>query len=234
MKRLFAVLFAVAALTPAFAGAAMAAPVGPTQMNAADMMLLNGVRQAGLWEIPAGQMAATRGSSAQVRKVGQMIADQHVDLDGLVVNAANELGATIPSTPTGQQQGWLNEMQNARGRQFDQIFVTRLRNAHGKIFPVIGAVRAATREPVVRKLADDANIFVMNHMKMLESTGLVRYEMLAPAALPAAQDTSSLALARANTGISPPVSPAVLWILLAAMIALGLATGVRLYTRTRG
>lgn len=232
MKRLFAVLFTVAALMPAFAGAAVAAP-GPTQMNAADMMLLNGVRQAGLWEMPAGQMAATRGSSAQVRKVGQMIADQHVELDRLVVNAANELGATIPSTPTTQQQGWLTEMQNARGRQFDQIFVTRLRNAHGKIFPVIGAVRAATREPVVRKLADDANIFVMNHMKMLESTGLVRYEMLAPAALPAAQDTSSIALARANTGISPPVNPTVLWILLAAMIALGLATGVRLYFRTQ-
>ncbi|MEV4703138.1 DUF4142 domain-containing protein [Actinoplanes sp. NPDC049316] len=233
MKRLFAVLAAVAVLVAVPAGAATAAPGGPTQLNAADMLLLNGVRQAGLWEIPAGQMAATRGGSAQVRKVGQMIADQHVELDRLVVDAANKLGATIPATPTTQQQGWLTEMQNNRGRQFDQIFVTRLRNAHGKIFPVIGAVRAATRDPIVRELADQANTFVMNHMKMLESTGLVRYEMLAPAALPAAQDTSGLALARANTGVTPPVEPAILWVVLAAMVALGVGTGIRLYVRTR-
>ncbi|WP_199516666.1 DUF4142 domain-containing protein [Nucisporomicrobium flavum] len=233
MTRLFAVLAAVVVLVTVPAGAAAAAPVGPTQLNAADMLLLNGVRQAGLWEIPAGQMAATRGGSAQVRKVGQMIADQHVRLDQLVVDAANKLGAVLPATATTQQQGWLNEMQNARGRQFDQIFVTRLRNAHGKIFPVIGAVRAATRDPVVRKLADDANTFVMNHMKMLESTGLVRYEMLAPAALPAAQDTSSLAMARANAGINPPLSTGVLWAVLAAMAALALFTGARLYLRTR-
>jgi hypothetical protein len=47
-----------------------------------------------------------------------------------------------------------------------------------------------TGDPVVRQLADQANIFVMNHMKLLESTGLVQYQKLAPAALPAAQDTS--------------------------------------------
>lgn len=194
---------------------ARAAPVGPTQLNAADMTLLNGVRLAGLWEIPAGQMAAQKGSTAKVRQVGQMIANQHVELDQLVVDAANKMGATIPSNPTGEQQGWLSEMQNARGGQFDQIFVTRLRAAHGKIFPVIGAVRAATRSPVVRTLADRSNIFVMNHMKMLETTGLVRYRELPPAALPPAQDVSALGIAGANTSIAPPVQPAVLWIVLA-------------------
>jgi predicted outer membrane protein len=97
------------------------------------MTLLNGVRQAGLWEMPAGQMAAQKGSSARVRQVGEMIADQHVQLDQLVVDAANKLGASIPATPTTQQQGWLNQLQNAKGMQFDQLFVSLLRNAHGKI-----------------------------------------------------------------------------------------------------
>jgi len=206
---------------------ARAAPVGPTQLNAADMTLLNGVRLAGLWEIPAGQMAASKGSTAKVRQVGQMIADQHVELDQLVVDAANKLGATIPSNPTAEQQGWLSEMQNNRGRQFDQIFVTRLRAAHGKIFPVIGAVRAATRNPVVRTLADQSTIFVMNHMKMLETTGLVQYERLPPAALPPAQDVSALGIAQANTGIAPPVQPAVLWILLVCTMAIAAIVSVR-------
>ena len=218
-------LFAAAVSTLAAAPtAAMAAPGAPTQLNAADMTLLNGVRQAGLWEMPAGQMATDRGNTARVRQVGEAIAAQHIQLDQLVVDAANKLGATIPATPTADQQSWLNQMQKARGKQFDQIFVDRLRAAHGKIFPVIGAVRAATRNPVVRQLADQANGFVMNHMKLLESTGLVQYQKLAPAALPAAQDTSHLAIARANAGSAPPFSPMVLWMVLIG--TLGLATFV--------
>jgi hypothetical protein len=166
-------------------------------------------------------MAASKGSTVKVRQVGTMIADQHVQLDQLVVDAADRLGATIPATPTSQQQGWLTEMQNNKGGQFDQSFVTRLRAAHGKIFPVIGAVRASTRNPVVRGLAEQANVFVMNHMKMLESTGLVQYEKLPPAALPPAEDVSGLGIAAANVGLAPQVSPAILWALL--VFALGTA-----------
>jgi predicted outer membrane protein len=210
-----------------------AAPAVPTQLNAADMLLLNGVRQAGLWEIPAGQMAAVRGERPRVREIGAMIADQHVALDQLVVDAANELGATIPSAATAEQQGWVAEMQRATGARFDQVFVDRLRAAHGKIFPVIGAVRAATRNPVVRKLADEATIFVMNHMKMLESTGLVRYDKLSPAALPAAVDTSRVALAQANTGMAPLANPALLWLVLVATGALAVVTTARLVIRRR-
>jgi predicted outer membrane protein len=206
---------------------AQAAPISPTQLNAADMLLFNGVRQAGLWEIPAGQMAADRGSGDKVRTVGTMIAEQHVKLDQLVVDAANKLGATIPSSPTAEQQGWLTEMQNSTGVRFDQTFVTRLRAAHGKIFPVIGAVRASTRNPVVRKLADQANIFVMNHMQMLESTGMVQYEKLPPAALPPAQDTSVLAIAEANTGINPPFNTLTLWIVVLVAVGVGGITGLR-------
>jgi hypothetical protein len=105
------------------------------------------------------------------------------------------------------------------------VFVDRLRAAHGKIFPVIGAVRAGTRNPVVRELADRANIFVMNHMKMLESTGLVQYGRLAPAAVPAAQNTSSLALAQANAAGVPAVSPIIVWLVLLSTLAMaGVAT----------
>src|SRR5262245_5014228 len=128
-------LVAVAVLASAalVATPAQAAPPAPVALNAADQALLNGVRQAGLWEMPAGQMAVERGGKAIVREVGQKIADQHVQLDQLVTDAANELGATIPATPTTEQQGWLGEMQKATGPRFDQIFVDRLRAAHGKI-----------------------------------------------------------------------------------------------------
>jgi predicted outer membrane protein len=219
-----AAVFATVAVLPA---PVRAAP-GPTQFNATDTILLNGVRQAGLWEMPAGQMAAQKGTTKEIRKVGQMIADQHAQLDELVVKAANEIGAVIPSSATTEQQGFLAQMENADGWQFDQTFVTLLRKAHGKIFPVIGAVRASTRNPTVRELADQTTIFVMNHMDMLESTGLVRYQELPPAAL-AAQDTSTLAIAGANAPLASPINQLQMWILLIGMLAIGGMASVRLF-----
>jgi predicted outer membrane protein len=222
----------VALATVLAAVAVLQAPVraapGPTQFNATDTILLNGVRQAGLWEMPAGEMAAKKGSTEKIRKVGRMIADQHAQLDELVVKAANEIGAVIPSAPTAEQQGFLTQMDNANGWQFDQAFVTLLRKAHGKIFPVVGAVRASTRNPAVRDLADQTTIFVMNHMKMLESTGLVRYQELPPAAL-AAQDTSTRAIAQANAPLASPISQLQMWILLIGMLVIGGMASIRLF-----
>lgn len=230
-RRLAVLLIAIAAGITVLPGVALAAPVGQ-QLNAADAALLSGVRLAGLWEMPAGQMAAEKGQSPVVRKIGAEIARQHEELDRITVEAANKLGAAIPNDPTPEQQGWLTEMRDATGARFDQIFVTRLRVAHGKIFPVIGAVRASTRDPIIRKLADEANTFVGDHMQMLESTGLVRWAELPPAALPAPGNDGLLAAASANTGPQMGVSSTIVWLVFLGALATGGVATWRMLRRT--
>jgi predicted outer membrane protein len=214
------------------AAAASAAPVGPAQLGASDLALLNGVRLAGLWEMPAGQMASERGSSQRVREVGAEIAAQHAELDQLVVDAANKLGVQLPTEPNADQQKWLNEMRGAASdREFDRIFVERLRAAHGKIFPVIGAVRSGTRNEIVRKLAQDSNGFVMTHMTLLESTGLVRYAELPPAALPADQPKidSLQEAALARTAAGSGFNPMVIWLVVVVAGVLGIGGTWRIF-----
>jgi predicted outer membrane protein len=216
--------------TPAVA---VAAPGVPTQLSAADLALINGVRLAGLWEMPAGQMAASRGGRARIREIGAMIAQQHVKLDQDVADAANRLGVSLPSQPSAQQQAWLAEMRDASSDQeFDQIFVTRLRAAHGKIFPVIGAVRSGTRNDIVRQLAQNANVIVEGHLAMLESTGLVRYGELPPVALPEqdlAANGSLLQVAQGRAAAGSGFSPTVVWIVLIAAIVIATANTYRVF-----
>jgi hypothetical protein len=172
-------------------------------------------------------MAAQKGTTAKVRQVGQMIANQHVQLDQLTVDAANKLGATLPATPTAQQQGFLTQLQAAKGIQFDQMFVTFLRGTHGFIFPVISAVRASTQNETVRKLAGQASIFVMHHMQMLESTGLVQYANLPPAAMSAQQDLYASGPAQATVGGGAPLPAMVLWLLGAGVLGIVALAAVR-------
>jgi predicted outer membrane protein len=232
IRRTAALAVAVIAALVALSAGAEADPAS-TQLNVADMTLLNGVRQAGLWEIPAGQMAAQKGSTARIRQIGQMIATQHVQLDQLTVEAANKLGAALPATPTTQQQGFLTQLQAATGTQFDQLFVMFLRGTHGFIFPVISAVRASTHNAVIRKLAGQASIFVMHHMQMLESTGLVQYAKLPPAAMSTGQELYGDGTAQAGVGAGSPISPTLLWLLAAGVAGIAGIAAVRVVRRGR-
>lgn len=201
-------------------------------LSSADQDFLVRVRLAGLWEIPAGRMAAERGSNQRVREVGQQIADEHEELDRLVIEAAKKVGVPLPNEPSVEQRFWLREMTEATGTRFDIVFVDRLRAAHGKVFSAIAEIRAGTRNDVVRKLAEDANGFVLNHLKLLESTGLVNYESLPRPDGPPGQlagDGTMLAgaIAEANTD-GPLIASSVMWIVLAAALAAGGVTTVRL------
>ena len=188
-----------------------------------------------LWEIPAGNMAQ-KSDNPKIVAVGKAIAAQHVVLDKLDIAAAKKLGMELPNEPNGDQQGWLAEMRDAKtSAQFDQIFVDRLRAAHGKIFPAIATIRASTRNDSVRKLAQEANQFVLTHITLLESSGIVDYGALPSAPPPAATNKGPVPvdgnmLAAASTGGSGPgVNTSVILLVLAAALVAGVITTMRIF-----
>jgi predicted outer membrane protein len=187
MGRLLLILAAVAAVVAAFAvvmnpvgvPASGAANLGGTvntrwgKLSTLDRQLLVKVRQAGLWEIPAGQQAAQRASSPRVKEVGEIIMRQHVQLDADTRAEAQKLGVLLPNEPNGSQKSWLREMSGKYGADYDKTFVLRLRAAHGQVFTVIAKVRAQTENSEIRAYAERCMKFVNTHMSLLESTGLV-------------------------------------------------------------
>ncbi len=161
-------------------------PLGP-----ADRDLLSKVRLAGLWEIPTGQEMQQRASGQRVQEVGAQIAKEHVELDGIVRQAAGQLDVVLPNQPTDEQQGWMAEISASSGADYDRLAVNRLRAAHGKVLPAISQVRAGTRNDLVRKFAVTAATFVNRHHEYLESTGLVDYNALPEPQAPGAPQSAS-------------------------------------------
>jgi hypothetical protein len=65
---------------------------------------------------------------------------------------------------------------------------------HGQIFPAIAKIRATTKNTLVRQLADQANDVALDHITVLENTGLVNFDQVlfqetTPPKLPATQVT---------------------------------------------
>ncbi|MCZ7456581.1 DUF4142 domain-containing protein [Streptomyces sp. WMMC940] len=155
------------------------AQAGPQPVTEVDKTFLVRVRQAGLWEIPAGRLAQTNAASEAVKRAGLHLLDGHSKLDQLVREDARILGVPLPEEATAEQQDWVKQLENARGAEFDRLFANVLRSSHGKIFATIAEVRAATQNDLIRRHARQANQTVLDHMEVLEDTGLVDNDTLA-------------------------------------------------------
>jgi predicted outer membrane protein len=209
------------ALPPAFAqdGPVVETEWGP--LTEADRELIVRVRFAGLWEIPAGQMAVDKGVDERVREIGAFIRDEHVELDAATVEVAGQLGVELPDEPFAENQLYLDRMNAAEGEEFDLEFVQRLREAHGQIYPLIAYARTGTQNSLVRQFADTGEDFVNRHMEYLESTGLVDWVHIPPPPGPAGAPTRFLSIEPAG------VNPVFIWLILGAAAIAGAITIVR-------
>lgn len=148
-------------------------------LSATDRDFLVKVRLAGLWELPAGQQAIERAPTKAIKDCGDHLVVGHTDLDKRARNVAAKLGVQLPNQPNEQQQGWLRELSAASGQEYERKFANLLRNAHGKVFALIAQVRHTTRNTLIRQLASDTNQTVLDHITMLEATGMVDFDGLA-------------------------------------------------------
>ena len=83
----------------------------------------------------------------------------------------------LPTQPSDAQQGWLNEMAAAPARsvEFDKVFANRLRAAHGGVYKFLASVRTGTRNTAIRDYAKVCMDTVLDHMTVLEATGVVDF-----------------------------------------------------------
>ncbi|MFK0172393.1 DUF4142 domain-containing protein [Streptomyces sp. NPDC090306] len=147
-------------------------------LTEADRDFVVKVRAAGLWEYPVGRMAVEKGTTKAVVTAGQHLVSGHAALDATARTIAPELGITLPNQPSPQQQGFIATLSGDSSKQFDTDFANILRVTHGQIFQTVSTIRATTRNSLVRQLANQANTTVLDHITVMERTGLVDFDQV--------------------------------------------------------
>lgn len=145
-------------------------------LTEADRNFVVAVRAAGLWEYPVGFIGLQKGQSAAVKTASEHLIDGHAALDTTCRKIAPMLNVTIPNVASPQQLGFVSTLQAAQGQQFDIEFANILRQTHGSIFNTVAKIRSTTKNTLVRALADQANDTVLDHITVMEKTGMVDFD----------------------------------------------------------
>ena len=153
-----------------------ATPWGP--LSQYDRNLLINVKWANLWEGPISERIANTTTDSKVRAAAAQLSREHHALDEAVDKVAAELGVPLPTQANPLQQAWEHDITSRSGTDADRTWANITRRAHGTVFMLIAQVRAETRNDVIRAFAQQAVDTVMRHMRLLESTNLVRSDSL--------------------------------------------------------
>ncbi|MFE9448896.1 DUF4142 domain-containing protein [Streptomyces sp. NPDC006739] len=170
------------------------------------------VRAAGLWEYPVGQLGLKKGQSKAVIIASKHLIDGHAALDASCRKIGPMLNIAIPDVASPQQQGFVSTLTADTGAKFDTDFANILRVTHGSIFNTIAKIRSTTKNTLVRILADQANATVLDHITVMEQTGLVDFDQVlfqetTPPKLPASDLTPPPAApGQPQVVLTPPVN----------------------------
>jgi predicted outer membrane protein len=149
--------------------------------------MLTKVRLAGLWEGPSGRMGIEKSANPKVKDAGTHLVNGHAELDRKVLELGAKFGMTLPTEPNADQQTWLAEMRAAPAgsAEFDQVFANRLRAAHGGVFKFLAQIRSSTRNTEIRAFAERCMEVVLDHIQVIEATGMVDFTDTEAIPLPA-------------------------------------------------
>ncbi|WP_229713381.1 DUF4142 domain-containing protein [Streptomyces fuscichromogenes] len=145
-------------------------------LTEADRDFVVKVRAAGLWEYPVGQIGLQKSTTKAVVTASRHLVDGHAALDTTCRRIAPLLNITLPNVASPQQQAFVFTLTADSGDQFDADFANILRMTHGSIFNTVAKIRSTTKNTLVRALADQANDTVLDHITVMEKTGLVNFD----------------------------------------------------------
>lgn len=148
-------------------GLASAATIGATTDG-----YVPAAAMADMYEIEAGKIAVQRGQSADVKKFGQMMVDNHTKLSNdfkAALKAANI--AEPPATLDDRRTGMLNNLRAAGDTDFDGAYLHQQLAAHLEALTLHKTYAARGDNATLKAAAEKAQPIVQSHIDELRRIG---------------------------------------------------------------
>jgi putative membrane protein len=100
------------------------------RLSNADYKFAKAAAAGGAFEINLGNIAATKATNSSVRQFAQLMVTEHGKAGQDLQQVAAQAGATLPTSPSGDQQKIIDHLNGLSGAKFDREYVAAMVKAH--------------------------------------------------------------------------------------------------------
>jgi putative membrane protein len=138
-------------------------------VNSTDQTFVTQVAIGNKAEIMAGQLAATKGSNAGVKRFGQLMVTEHGQAQTDLQNVASGVGITLADTIDAEHQALMARLNSLTGYSFDTAYINSQVKDHQKTINIFGMEISNGNNSSVRNYANTYLPHIQMHLQKADS-----------------------------------------------------------------
>ncbi len=135
------------------------------KLQGTDMKFMREMAQANLAEVQAGKMAASKAQSAEVKKFGQHMVEDHGKALSEARTMAKAKGASLPSQPAKKHQDAAKKLRQAKGESFDKQFMQQMVKDHEDALKLHQQAAKNAKDPQLKAQAEKSVPVIEKHLE---------------------------------------------------------------------
>lgn len=148
-------------------------PALPATGNAAnrslaksDMKFMKTAAQGGIAEVQSGELAASQGSSQQVKSFGQQMVADHGKANQELMSLASAKGAQLPTDTSAKHKKAMTALKGATGAAFDRAYAAQMVKDHEETLSLFRKAADSAKDADVRAFAAKTVPTLQHHLEM--------------------------------------------------------------------
>jgi putative membrane protein len=135
----------------------------------ADQKFLKQAADGGKAELEVGQLAVGKASSAEVKKFGERMVDDHGKPNEQLRSIAGQKGVTLPSQPSAKHRATKERLSKLSGEQFDSAYMAEMLKDHQKDVSEFRRESQTAKDRDVKNFAAKTLRTLQDHLKQAQS-----------------------------------------------------------------
>jgi putative membrane protein len=120
-----------------------------------------------LYEIESAKLAASKGTSAEVKEFAGHLQTDHSKSTAELKTAASQAKVTVTPALDAEKQGMLDKLKAASGAEFDRLFLEQQKTAHQKALAVVQTYAQGGDAEPLKAFATKATGIIQGHIEHL-------------------------------------------------------------------
>lgn len=141
-----------------------------TAVDPGDQDFMNKAAQGGMAEVMLGQMASSKGTSADVKNFGNRMVSDHGKANDELKQLAQTKGVTLPADVDDESKKMSDKLSKLSGKDFDKTYINGMVDDHEKDVKEFEKASKDAKDPDLKAWASKTLPTLQDHLKMAKDT----------------------------------------------------------------